>query len=128
MTHLTYHVPRNVITLQVEMVRREGYGMLRGVRLEGKGLDRFSRFLTGATADTFLVQEEAPGASMTIGELKQHFQGRTGVLAVVRDGVSVESPPMHYRLRPGDILVLLGSHADLDHAVQLLTAPEEPDT
>ena len=120
-----YHVPRNVITLQVEMVRREGYGMLRGLRLEGKGLDRFSRFLTGATADTFLVQEEAPGASMTIGELKQHFQGRIGVLALVRDGVSVESPPMDYGLRPGDILVLLGSHADLDHAVQLLTAARE---
>ena len=118
-----YHVPRNVITLQVEMVRREGYGMLRGLRLEGKSLDRFSRFLTGAAADTFLVQEDAPGASYTIGELKDHFQGRTSVLALVRDGASVESPPMDYRLRPHDILVLLGSHADLDRAVQLLTAP-----
>ncbi len=117
-----YHVPRNVITLQVEMVRREGYSMLRGLRLEGKSLARFGQFLTGATADTFLVQEEAPGASMTIGELKQHFQGRTSVLALVRDGVSMESPPMNHRLRPGDILVLLGSHADLDRAVQLLTA------
>ena len=120
-----YHVPRNVITLQVEMVRREGYGMLRGLRLEGKGLARISQFLTGATADTFLVQEEAPGASMSIGELRQHFQGRTSVLALVRDGVSVESPAMDFRLRPGDILVLLGSHADLDHAVQLLTAARE---
>ena len=120
-----YHVPRNVITLQVEMVRREGYGMLRGLRLEGKGLDRFSQFLTGATADTFLVQEEAPGAAMSIGELKQHFQGRTSVLALVRDGISVESPALDYRLRPGDILVLLGSHADLDRAVQLLTAARE---
>lgn len=118
-----YHVPRNVITLQVEMVRREGYGMLRGLRLEGKSLDRFSRFLTGAAADTFLVQEDAPGAAYTIGELKDHFQGRTSVLALVRDGASVESPPMDYRLRPHDILVLLGSHADLDRAVQLLTAP-----
>ncbi|MCY4486876.1 MAG: cation:proton antiporter [Deltaproteobacteria bacterium] len=123
-----YHVPRNVITLQVEMVRREGYGMLRGLRLEDKSLARFNQFLTGATADTFLVQEEAPGASMTIGELKQHFQGRTSVLALVRDGVSVESPSMDYRLRPGDILVLLGSHADLDHAVQLLTAPREDES
>ena len=118
-----YHVPRNVITLQVQMVRREGYGMLRGLRLEGKSLARFSQFLTGATADTFLVQEDAPGAHYTIGQLKEHFQGRTGVLALVRDGVSVESPPMDYQLRPLDILVLLGSHADLDRAVQLLTAP-----
>ena len=30
---------------------------------------------------------------------------------------------MDYRLRPNDILVLLGGHADLDRAVQLLTAP-----
>ncbi len=118
-----YHVPRNVISLQVELVRREGYGMLRGLRLEGKSLARFSQFLTGATADTFLVQEDAPGAHYTIGELKDHFQGRTSVLALVREGVSVESPPMDYPLRPSDILVLLGSHADLDRAVQLLTAP-----
>lgn len=118
-----YHVPRNVIAQQVEMVRRESYRMLRGLRLEGKSLDRFSQFLTGATADTFLVQEGAPGASCTIGELKERFQGRTSVLALVRDGASVESPPMDYRLRPDDILVLLGSHADLDRAVQLLTAP-----
>ncbi len=123
-----YHVPRNVITLQVELVRREGYSMLRGLRLEGKSLARFSQFLTGATADTLLVQPDAPGADYTIGELKEHFQGRTSVLALVREGVSVESPPMDYQLRPDDILVLLGSHADLDRAVQLLTAPEEPDT
>ena len=118
-----YHVPRNVITLQVELVRREGYSMLRGLRLEGKSLARFNQFLTGATADTFLVQQDAPGAHYTIGELKDHFQGRTSVLALVREGVSVESPPTDYALRPGDILVLLGSHADLDRAVQLLTAP-----
>ena len=118
-----YHVPRNVITLQVDLVRREGYRMLRGLRLEGKSLARFSQFLTGATADTFLVQQDAPGAQYTIGELKDHFQGRASVLALVRDGVSVESPAMDYRLRPNDILVLLGSHADLDRAVQLLTAP-----
>ena len=118
-----YHVPRNVITMQVELVRREGYSMLRGLRLEGQSLARFNQFLTGATADTFLVQEGAPGADYTIGELKEHFDGRTGVLALVREGVSVESPPMDYRLRPQDILVLLGSHADLDRAVQLLTTP-----
>ena len=59
-----YHVPRNVISLQVELVRREGYGMLRGLRLEGKSLARFSQFLTGATADTFLVQEDAPRGAL----------------------------------------------------------------
>ena len=59
-----YHVPRNVITLQVELVRREGYSMLRGLRLEGKSLARFGQFLTGATADTFLVQEDARGRTI----------------------------------------------------------------
>ncbi len=118
-----YHVPRNVINLQVQMVRREGYSMLRGQRLEGKSLARFSQFLTGATADTLLVEQDAPAAGHTLGELKAHFEGRTSVLALVREGVSVESPPMDCQLRPQDILVLLGSHADLDRAVQLLTAP-----
>ena len=74
------------------------------------------------------MQQHAPGAHYSIGQLKDHFQGRTSVLALVRDGVSVESPPLDHRLQPNDILVLLGSHADLDRAVQLLTASEEAET
>src|SRR2546430_1293032 len=40
-----YHIPRNVISLQVDLIRREHYGTLRGIRLQGKQLDALSQFL-----------------------------------------------------------------------------------
>src|SRR3989338_8289851 len=38
-----YHIPRNVISLQVDLIRKEHYGALRGLRLEGRQLDELSR-------------------------------------------------------------------------------------
>ena len=46
-----YHVPRNVIALQVDLIRKEHYGTLRGLRLAGKQLDELSHFLIGATTE-----------------------------------------------------------------------------
>jgi CPA2 family monovalent cation:H+ antiporter-2 len=117
-----YHIPRNLIALQVELIRREGYGVLRGLRLEGKSLARVSQFLVGATADTFLVQEGSAGADYTVQELKRNFSSGTRVLAVVRNRESFESPPSDFRFQAGDIVVLMGSHHDLDRAVRLLSA------
>jgi len=116
-----YHIPRNLIALQVDIIRKEGYGMLRGMRLEGKSLARVSQFLVGATADTFLVQEGSDGEGYTVQDLKRSFQSGTNVLAVVRNRESFQSPPGDFRFQAGDIVVLMGSHQDLDRAVQLLS-------
>lgn len=55
-----FHIPRNVISLQVEMVRQGHYGMLRGMRLQGKQLDELNRFLAGATVDFFRLWMDPP--------------------------------------------------------------------
>ena len=118
-----YHIPRNLIALQIELIRKEGYGMLRGLKLEGKSLARVSQFLVGATADTFLVQEGSAGAEYTVGQLKGSFGSGTSILAVVRNRESFATPGDDFRFQAGDIVVLMGSHQDLDRAVQLLSTP-----
>lgn len=116
-----YHIPRNLITLQVELIRKEGYGMLRGLRLEGKSLARVSQFLVGATADTFLVQQGSAAEDYTVEDLQRSFGSGTSVLAVVRNRQSFATPASEFQFQAGDIVVLMGSHQDLDRAVQLLS-------
>lgn len=115
-----YHIPRNVIAMQVDLIRRERYGMLRGLKLEGKTLDRLQQFLAGTTADTCLVAENSPAAGKTLEAVALRARSGVSVVAVVRDGRSFANPAPDFVLGAGDILVLLGSHAELDRAAELL--------
>jgi K+/H+ antiporter YhaU regulatory subunit KhtT len=49
------------------------------------------------------------------------------IIAVVREGKSFHNPGPEFILRVRDILILLGSHAQLDRAAELLS-PERTDT
>ena len=120
-----YHLPRNVISLQVDLIRKEHYGTLRGLRLQGKRLDELSQFLVGTTTDTLLIMEGSPAVGQTLAGLEVRQKSGVTVIAVVRDGQSFHNPSPDFRLASGDILVLLGSHKELDEAMWLLNPPAE---
>ncbi|MBI2211931.1 MAG: cation:proton antiporter, partial [Deltaproteobacteria bacterium] len=81
-----YHIPRNVISLQVDLIRKEHYGTLRGLHLQGKRLDELSQFLAGTTTDTCLILEESPAAGKSLGDLQLRTLSGAAVIAVVRNG------------------------------------------
>jgi CPA2 family monovalent cation:H+ antiporter-2 len=118
-----YHMPRNLISLQVDLIRKEHYGALRGLRLQGRQLDQLSRYLAGTTTDTILILDGAPAVGKSLDEID--LRSRTGVtvIAVVRDGKSTHNPAPGFRLAAADVLVLLGSHKGLDDAIQILSPP-----
>ncbi|OGQ83208.1 MAG: hypothetical protein A3F90_11120 [Deltaproteobacteria bacterium RIFCSPLOWO2_12_FULL_60_19] len=116
-----YHLPRNLIALQVDLIRKEHYGALRGLRLEGRQLDELSRYLVGTTTDTVLVLESSPAAARTLEQIELRSRSGVTVIAVVRDGKSIPAPPPDFRLATNDILVLLGSHQALGEAAQILS-------
>lgn len=118
-----YHMPRNLISLQVDLVRKEHYGALRGLRLQGRQLDELSQYLAGTTTDTVLVLEASPAAGKSLEEIELRALTGVTVIAVVRDGKSIHNPAAEFRLAGGDVLVLLGSHKELDQAIQILSPP-----
>ena len=120
-----YHIPRNVIALQVDLIRKERYGMLRGLHLQGKSLDQLSQFLAGTTTDTFLILQDSPAAGRSLGELQLRPRSGVTVIAIVRSETSTHNPGPEFVLQTGDILVLMGSHKGLDQANQLLNPPGE---
>jgi CPA2 family monovalent cation:H+ antiporter-2 len=117
-----YHIPRNVISLQVDLIRREHYGTLRGLRLQGKQLDQLSQFLAGTTADIFSIVEGSPAIGKSLDEINLGARSGVSVVAVVRDGKSYPNVGSDFKLAAGDMLVLLGGHQALDDAGQILHA------
>ena len=120
-----FHIPRNVITLQVDLMRRERYRMLRGLKLEGKSLDQLAQYLAGTTTDTVLLLEGSPAIGQTLAGLEVRSRYGVTVIAVVRNGESIHNPPPDFLLLAGDVLVLLGSHQELDQAMRLLSPTTE---
>jgi len=122
-----YHVPRNVISLQVDLIRKEHYGTLRGVRLQGKELDALSQFLVGTTTDIFSIVEKSPAVGKSIGELDLAVRTGVSVVAVVRDGQSYTHVGEGFKLAAGDMLILLGGHKALDDAGRMISPSREVD-
>jgi CPA2 family monovalent cation:H+ antiporter-2 len=116
-----YHIPRNVIGLQVDLIRKEHYGTLRGLRLQGKQLDELSQFLVGTTTDIFSVVEGAPVIGKSLAEVDLRSRSGATVIAVVREGKSFHNVGADFTLAAGDRLVLLGDHKALDDAAQILS-------
>jgi CPA2 family monovalent cation:H+ antiporter-2 len=116
-----YHVPRNIISLQVQLVRGECYGMLRGTCTAARPtMDRISDILAAGIVESYLVPQGAWFAGKTLGELD--LRGRSGatVVTVIRDEKTFAAPGADFVLGVHDILVLMGDHQGIDRAVAIL--------
>jgi CPA2 family monovalent cation:H+ antiporter-2 len=107
------------VALQAELIRQEGYEMLR----EGAGgqgaLERLSgvaalRALLARTAlDTVTIQADSPVVGLALSELGLRERVGANVVVAVRDGEPVTDLGGHFRLQPADVLVLVGQHGQI---------------
>jgi CPA2 family monovalent cation:H+ antiporter-2 len=116
-----YHVPENVIANQINLMRYEGYKMLRGMSLEQENVSRIASLFAGATVSNFQVQPGSPAEGRTLRDLDLRRATGATIIAVARNGEASTNPGPDFRIEADDILVLLGAHAELDKAVTLLT-------
>jgi CPA2 family monovalent cation:H+ antiporter-2 len=121
-----YHIPRNVITLQVDLIRKEHYGTLRGLHLQGKQLDELSQYLIGATTDIFSVPETSPLVGRSLREIDFRQHGGVTLIAAVRGGKPFHSLGAEFVVEAGDRLVLLGDHKALDDAARMISPDPVP--
>ncbi|GIW43587.1 MAG: sodium/hydrogen exchanger family/TrkA domain protein [Candidatus Binatia bacterium] len=116
-------VPRNIINAQIDLIRREGYSMLRGLELPRQTLAQLDAILAATTTESFLVTRDSPLCGRTLRDLRLRKETGATVIAIVRDGKPITNPEPDEPIRAGDILVLVGSHEQLDHALEKLSSP-----
>jgi CPA2 family monovalent cation:H+ antiporter-2 len=116
-----YHVPGNVIANQINLVRFGGYKMLRGLSLDQESISRVAALFAGATVDNVQIDPQAPSVGKSLSQLDLRKATGATVIAIVRNGEAVKNPGPDFAIAADDILVLLGSHKELDEAVNLLT-------
>ena len=110
---------RNVIRAETQAPRGEAYRMLRSAPV-GPAFEAVLEALEVGTTDIYRVAPEGRAAGRTLKELDLRRLTGTSVIAVVRGEQSYPNPSSDLRLEPGDCLVLVGGHEEIDRAFRFL--------
>jgi CPA2 family monovalent cation:H+ antiporter-2 len=116
-----FHVPTNVVRMQEQALRREGYSFLRGGDVTGTLMTSVTRMIEGATTDTFYLEPTSPAVGKTLAEIDLREKTRALVIAAVRHGAHTLGPGPDFRCEAGDVLVLVGDHQALEAAFGMLS-------
>lgn len=113
-----FHVPNNIIRAEILALRGEDYRLLRSA--SGASSSTLLDLLALGVTEVFRLAAGSPAAGATIRETA--LRARTGatIIAVVRGQEHYTNPAPDFRLEAGDDLVLVGGHAEMDRAFDLL--------
>ncbi len=115
-----FHIPANIVQSQIAMIRAGRYGMLRGNPLSEDDRSELMQLLEATATQTFLLSSASPACGRTLRQLELRAKTGTTIIAVVRGGQPITNPTADQELRAGEVLVMVGSHKQLDAAAALL--------
>ncbi len=116
-----FGIPDNVIENQILMVRSGRYGMLRGSPITARQRSEILQMLDATATQTFLIPTNSPAHGRSMKDLDLRAKSGATVIAIVRSGKPLTNPSPDAHMQEGDVLVLVGSHTQLDTAKSLLS-------
>lgn len=118
-------VPDNVIQAQIATVRSGGYGLLRGVPVaQSESLQELLEVFRLTATQTYYISDKSLAVDKSIAEVNLRARSGASIIAIVREGKPTTNPAASYVLQMGDVLVLVGSHTELNAARKCLAEPE----
>ena len=106
------------IRLSVEEAAALG-GLLGGAQLVAQ-LTEEHREMPGVSTQQVLIDPDSPFRGQTLGDTRMRTRTGSSVVAVLRDGTVIPSPQPEFEIRPGDLLVIVGTRAGLAAAAEIL--------
>ncbi len=116
LTH--YHIPPHIIAAQVEVVRSQSYGTLRGASTGG---DRLAQLLMQRLVEAVPIHDNSKARASSLRALGFSNESRCQVIALLRDGCAYSGDFLDTPLASNDLVVLYGDHAALDLGVVTLS-------
>jgi CPA2 family monovalent cation:H+ antiporter-2 len=116
----TYKFPPEFVMQKAKQVRREGYALLRRSELPELAHHLRGGTLADAAVETCRIDDDSPAQGKTLAEIALRPRTGASVIAWTRTGVTQANPSENTRLMAGDIVVLIGSRAQIWQAMELL--------
>jgi K+/H+ antiporter YhaU regulatory subunit KhtT len=106
------------------VLRGESYRMLRVANPSARASEAVLEALQQGTTELYQVGAESRAAGRTLSDLDLRRRTGVSVIAVVRDERSYPNPSPEIALENGDVLVLVGSHQQIDRGFAFLDREE----
>ena len=116
----THKLPQEFVMQKAKQIRREGYALLRRSELPELSHHLRGGTLADAAVETFRIDDDSPAQGKTLAEIALRPRTGVSVIAWTRAGVTQANPSENTRLMVGDIVVLIGSRAQIRQAMELL--------
>lgn len=81
--------------------------------------DRLAQALAAGTTDTVALAGDSLAGGATLSRLGLRERTGATVVSVIRDGRAQADPSPNWVFQPNDILFLLGSHEQIQSAIEL---------
>ena len=120
----SYELPAARIARELDAVRREHYGLLRGAAAPDLKLDTLKHLGIHEALELVEVEEGAAAVGGSARTLDLRRRTNAIQVAVVRDGVPMYRRDEAFRYRVGDTAVLVGDREALDAAAALFRGRE----
>ena len=120
----SYELPAARIARELDAVRREHYGLLRGAAAPDLKLDTLKHLGIHEALELVEVEEGAAAVGESARTLDLRRRTNAIQVAVVRDGVPMYRRDEAFRYRVGDTAVLVGDREALDAAAALFRGRE----
>lgn len=122
-------VSRVLVQKQIDIIREEGYEMLRSPSMNlltsSLEMKELSKALGETSSETVLVEDDSPIINTTLAELNIRQRTNATISAIIRDGLTEVAPGGDFKIEVGDILVVIGKEEDVKKAVELIEGKEE---
>ena len=119
----SYELPATRIARELDAVRREHYGLLRGTAAPDLTLDTLRHLGIHEALELVEVEEGAAAVGRSARMLDLRRRTNAIQVAVVRDGAPIYRRDETFRYRVGDTAVLVGDREALDAAAGLFRGP-----
>lgn len=116
-----YRIPDHLINQQIQIVRSDSYGMLRGLSLTQERLMKMSELFLKSTIQQVVVTADSPAKGKTVRELSLRKETGATILAALRNEQAITNPDPDFLVEENDVLVLWGAHQQLAEATARLT-------
>lgn len=115
---------RDVIRLDIDDARtlREALGASQVT----KDVDAMRTDIGGLTIDWLPVGDRSACAHCTVHEVEHKDESRAAIVAVIRAGKTIHTPPSDFALEPGDTAVAVGTAEGVDALFALLQGETGP--
>ncbi len=117
-----FGIPDNIIEAETAYIRSGRYAMLRGIPVTGAPPDLL-RLLEKTAVQSFYVEAMSPAGGRSIRELDLRAATGVTIIAVIRHGEPLTNPAADLRIQAGDVLVVVGTHKQIDQARSRIESP-----